>query len=148
MGCQQNRLSSDDRCHILAVQTFYFHLSGGIDKIFIKTDKKVNKLMMKGYERKEHVSKEMRHRAIVWSCPANYYTSLANWLENCWGINVVMDMETMISYIMYDTEDKERSLATYAKLFSAPQCVSIPRAVIKTYLMNFGAFAMNIMPTP
>ena len=94
---------------------FYFHLSGGIDKIFIKTDKKVNKLMMKGYERKEHVSKEMRHRAIVWSCPANYYTSLANWLENCWGINVVMDMETMISYIMYDTEDKERSLATYAK---------------------------------
>lgn len=71
--------------------------------------------MMKGYERKEHVPKEMRHRAIVWSCPANYYTSLANWLENCWGINVVMDMETMISYIMYDTEDKERSLATYAK---------------------------------
>lgn len=57
----------------------------------------------------------MRHRAIVWSCPANYYTSLANWLENCWGVNVVMDMETMISYIMYDTEDKEKSLETYAK---------------------------------
>lgn len=94
---------------------YYFHISGGMNKLYTKTDKKVNKLMLKGYKNKEQVSKVMRHRAIVWSCPANYYTSLANWLENCWGINVVMDMETMISYIMYDTSDKEKALATYAK---------------------------------
>lgn len=94
---------------------FYFHLSGGVSPIFPKTDKKVNKLMLKGYEAHEKCSKEMRHRAIVWSCPANYYTSLANWLENCWGINVVMDMETMISYIRYDTSDKEKALGTFAK---------------------------------
>lgn len=94
---------------------FYFHISGGMDKRFLKIDKKVNKIMMKAYENKVACSKEMRHRAIVWSCPANYYTSLANWLENCWGVNVVMDMETMISYIKYDTEDKEKALATYAK---------------------------------
>lgn len=94
---------------------FYFHLSGGVSPIFPKTDKKVNKLMLKGYEAREKCSKEMRHRAIVWSCPANYYTSLANWLENCWGINVVMDMETMISYIRYDTSDKEKALGTFAK---------------------------------
>ena len=94
---------------------FYFHISGGMDKRFLKIDKKVNRIMLKAYEKKTPCSKEMRHRAIVWSCPANYYTSLANWLENCWGINVVMDMETMISYIKYDTEDKEAALATYAK---------------------------------
>ncbi len=94
---------------------FYFHLSGGVDKLFLKTDKKVNRIMMRGYKKKEPVSKEMRHRAIVWSCPANYYTSLANWLENCWGVNVIMDMETMISYIMYNTEDKDASLASYAQ---------------------------------
>lgn len=94
---------------------YYFHLSGGLDERFLKCDKKVNKIMLKAFEKKEQVSKEMRHRAIVWSCPANYYTSLANWLENCWGVNVVMDMETMISYIMYDTEDKDKSLAVYAK---------------------------------
>jgi len=94
---------------------FYFHISGGMDKRFLKIDKKVNRIMLKAYEKKTPCSKEMRHRAIVWSCPANYYTSLANWLENCWGINVVMDMETMISYIKYDTDDKEAALATYAK---------------------------------
>ena len=94
---------------------FYFHISGGMDKRFLKVDEKVNKLMLKAYENKVPCSKEMRHRAIVWSCPANYYTSLANWLENCWGVNVVMDMETMISYYMYDTEDKEKALSTLAK---------------------------------
>ena len=71
--------------------------------------------MLKAYEKKTPVSKEMRHRAVVWSCPANYYTSFANWLENCWGMNVVMDMETMISYLEIDTEDKEQSLKDLAK---------------------------------
>ena len=93
---------------------YYFNLSGGVDKRFLKVDEKVNKLMMKGYTRKEPVSREMRHRTVVWSCPANYYTSFANWLENCWGMNVVMDMETMISSIKYHTEDKEQILRDVA----------------------------------
>ena len=53
----------------------------------------------------------------MWSCPANYYTNFAAWLENCWGINVVMDMETMISYLMFDTTDKEESLHDLAKTY-------------------------------
>ena len=73
--------------------------------------------MMKAYEKKTPCSKEMRHRAIVWSCPANYYTSLPNWLENCWGINVVMDMETMISYIKFRTDTKEHALQDLAKTY-------------------------------
>lgn len=96
---------------------FYFNLSGGYNEKFLKVDEKVNKIMMKAYENKTPVSKEMRHRAVVWSCPANYYTSFANWLENCWGINVVMDMETMISYLEINTENKEQSLNDLAKTY-------------------------------
>lgn len=96
---------------------YYYHLSGGFDKRFLDVDKKVNKIMMKAYEKKTPCSKEMRHRAIVWSCPANYYTSLSNWLENCWGINVVMDMETMISYIKFRTDTKEHALQDLAKTY-------------------------------
>lgn len=96
---------------------YYFNLSGGVDKRFLKVDKKVNNLMMKAYEKKLPVTKEMRHRAVVWSCPANYYTSFANWLENCWGITVVMDMETMISSIKYNTDDKEQALKDVAKTY-------------------------------
>jgi benzoyl-CoA reductase/2-hydroxyglutaryl-CoA dehydratase subunit BcrC/BadD/HgdB len=96
---------------------YYYHLSGGYDKRFLKVDEKVNKIMLDAYARKDRVSKVMRHRAVVWSCPANYYTSFARWLENCWGINVVMDMETMISYIMFNTEDKEAALGDLAKSY-------------------------------
>ena len=96
---------------------YYFNLSGGSNKDFLKVDKKVNKIMRKAYEKKTPVSKEMRHRAIVWSCPANYYTNFANWLENCWGMNVVMDMETMISYLEISTDDKEQALKDLAKTY-------------------------------
>lgn len=37
---------------------FYFHLSGGFDKRFLKTDKKVNKIMMKAYEKRHLVQKK------------------------------------------------------------------------------------------
>ncbi len=96
---------------------YYYHLSGGYDKRFLNVDKKVNALITKGYKNKEKVSKVMRHRALVWSCPANYYTSLASWLENCWGMNVVMDMETMISYIKFRTDTHEHALEDLAKSY-------------------------------
>jgi len=96
---------------------YYWHLSGGMDQRFLDVDKKVNKIMMKAYEEKHLVSKEPRHRAIVWSCPANYYTSFANWMENCWGINVIMDMETMISYLEFSEDDKEQALKDLAKTY-------------------------------
>ncbi len=112
---------------------FYFNLSGGSNEKFLKVDEKVNKIMLKAYEKKTPVSKEMRHRAVVWSCPANYYTSFANWLENCWGMNVVMDMETMISYLEIDTKDKEQSLRDLAKTYQR----SIMRKHTKGGYKNF-----------
>lgn len=96
---------------------FYFHMSGGYDPRFLKVDKKVNKIMMKAYEAKTPCSKVMRHRAVVWSCPANYYTSFAAWLENCWGINVVMDMETMISYLKFSEDDQEQAYHDLAQTY-------------------------------
>lgn len=114
---------------------YYYHLSGGFDKRFLKVDKKVNKIMEKAYEKKTKASKEMRHRAIVWSCPANYYTSFANWLENCWGINVVMDMETMISYLKFRTDTHEHALEDLAKTYQ--------RATMRTHTKGGYANVLN-----
>lgn len=127
---------------------YYYHLSGGYDKRFLKVDKKVNKIMEKAYAKKTPCSKEMRHRAIVWSCPANYYTSFANWLENCWGINVVMDMETMISYLKFRTDTHEHALEDLAKPINAQRCVRIPRAAMQTFSTNVGELPKNTTSTP
>ncbi len=93
---------------------YSYHLTGGEDKRFIKVDKKVAKLIDKGYARGAKVIKEMRHRALVWSCPANYYTGFAGWAENCWGIYMVMDMETLISNVRYRTDTLEHALEDLA----------------------------------
>lgn len=96
---------------------FFYHLSGGMDKAFLKTDARVNKLMMEGYAKKRPCSREMRHRCVEWSCPANFYPDFSVWAENCWGINVLASMESLISDIIIDTEDHDRALAGLAMTY-------------------------------
>ena len=93
---------------------FYYHLSGGMEKGFVETDKKVNRIMMRAYEKKTKSVKEMRHRCVEWSCPANFYTNFSIWLENCWGITVLTSMETLVSDIIIDTSSKDAALADLA----------------------------------
>ena len=96
---------------------YTFHLCGGIDERFNRTNEKILKIMRRAYADKTPCCREMRHRAIVWSCPANYYTNFATWLQNCWGIVVLMDMETHISTVMFDTSSHEQSLADLAMTY-------------------------------
>ena len=96
---------------------FYYHLSGGLDKGFLKTDLKVNKLMLRAYERKAKCSAEPRHRAIEWSCPANMYPHFSIWGENCWGINLLQSMETLVSTIIISTDDREQAMRDLAKAY-------------------------------
>lgn len=102
----------------LALYRMYlYQVEGGRDERFLDVYKKVMKLMNEGYEKKRPCSKEMRHRAIVWSCPAHYYSNFSSWAENCWGINVLLDMEAMNSVRIFDCEDKEQSLKDLAHLY-------------------------------
>jgi benzoyl-CoA reductase/2-hydroxyglutaryl-CoA dehydratase subunit BcrC/BadD/HgdB len=96
---------------------YYYEIVGGMDKRFTETDEQVNKLMMKAYERKEKVSAEMRHRAVVWSCPSHYYSNFSAWAENCWGINVVIDMESMVSIKIFSEDDKEEAYKDMAHCY-------------------------------
>lgn len=79
---------------------FFYHLSGGMDPRFLDTDRRVNRIMMRGYRQKKPCAPAMRHRCVEWSCPANFYPDFSVWAENCWGINVVASMESLISDII------------------------------------------------
>ena len=96
---------------------YSYHLHGGTDDRFLKADNKVRKLMTRAYEKRQPCALEKRHKALVWSCPANYYTNFANWLEQCWGIVSVMDMETHISQIIIDTSTEQSMLEGIALTF-------------------------------
>ena len=59
----------------------------------------------------------MKYRAIVWSCPAHYYANFSNWLANCWGINILVEMESLNYTKHLETEDKEEALRDLARLY-------------------------------
>ena len=95
-----------------------YEMDGGIDPRIMKTFKKVNKIMLKAYERKEEAwPGKMKYRAIVWSCPAHYYANFSNWLANCWGVNVLVEMESLNFTKPLETEDKEEALRDLGRLY-------------------------------
>ncbi len=95
-----------------------YEMDGGADPRVIKTFEKVNKLMMKAYENKEEPwPGKMKYRAIVWSCPAHYYANFSNWLANCWGVNVLVEMESLNFTKHLETEDKEEAMRDLARLY-------------------------------
>lgn len=96
---------------------YYFQAAAGMDERFLKVDRKVNKIITKAYKNKEKNTKDLRYRAVIWSCPANFYTDFPLWLENCWGISGLMDMETATSTVLIDTSSQRSMLAGLAKTY-------------------------------
>jgi hypothetical protein len=95
-----------------------YEMDGGADPRVLPTCEKVNKILMKAYENKEEpYPGKMKYRAIVWSCPAHYYANLSNWAANCWGINVLVEMESLNFTKHLETEDKEEALRDLARLY-------------------------------
>ena len=95
-----------------------YEMDGGADPRTIKTFEKVSKILMKAYENKEEPwPGKMKYRALVWSCPAHYYANFSNWAANCWGINVLVEMESLNFTKPLETEDKEEAMRDLARLY-------------------------------
>ena len=95
-----------------------YEMDGGIDPRVIGTCEKVNKILLEAYEKREEPwPGKMKYRAIVWSCPAHYYANFSNWAANCWGINVLVEMQSLNFTKPLETEDKEEALRDLARLY-------------------------------
>ncbi len=83
----------------------------GQDPYFNKVDRKVIKLMRRAYAQKyQPFGGTTRHRAFLWGPSAVYYTDFPTWTQNCWGINIVLNMDSTMGFNMIDTEDPEKAL--------------------------------------
>ncbi len=90
----------------------------GQDPYFNKVDRKVIKIMRKAYEEKyEPFAGKTRHRAFLWGPSAVYYTDFPTWTQNCWGINIVLNMDSTMGHNMISTTDPEQAIKDLA-LFS------------------------------
>ncbi len=69
--------------------------------------KKLQKLWRKAYYFKEPGVKNMKYRVVLWNPPSFGYAHMWNWLERCWGIGIINDMETFSQMTMIDTSSRE-----------------------------------------
>ena len=90
----------------------------GQEDYFTETDRKVIKIMRKAYEEKyQPFGGKTRHRAFLWGPSAVYYTDFPTWVQNCWGINIVLNMDSTMGHNMISTDDPEQAIKDLA-LFS------------------------------
>ena len=84
--------------------------------IWHETDKKVRKIMEKCVEQRINNFPLTRHRVIAWSCAPLYYSNGCTWAYNCWGLNTIMNMDSLMFDMTLRTDGYEHTLedmATY-----------------------------------
>lgn len=59
-------------------------------------DKKIDKLVKRGYKNKTMMASEYRHRCIVWGVQPQYVIDMLYWMVNCWGVIPLTDMLSMV----------------------------------------------------
>ena len=111
----QNKLQRDEHEKWeVAGNTDYYPINGVAQALFrifstqygIQGDfwdeasEKVKKIMYKCVEKKINPFPQTRHRVIAWSCAPLYYSNWCTWAYNCWGLNVIINMDSL----MFDME--------------------------------------------
>ncbi len=100
----------------LYTETVYMAIGGKVPA-FLEADKKITRLAMDSYNKKEMIVPQYRHRAIIWGVQAQYYTDFLPWLQNCWGILPLVDMLSLVSTKMISEDDPEQAIYDMAHLY-------------------------------
>ena len=79
-------------------------------EIWHVTDKKVRKILEKCVSKKINSFPQTRHRVIAWSCAPLYYSNWCTWAYNCWGLNVIINMDSLMFDMTIRTDSYEHTL--------------------------------------
>ena len=82
-----------------------YYSQAGDRPIWHEIDDRVRRIMNKTVGNKIETFPKTRHRAIAWSCAPLYYSHWCTWAYNCWGINCVINMDSLMfdQYLRTDT---------------------------------------------
>ncbi|MBE5824581.1 MAG: 2-hydroxyacyl-CoA dehydratase [Butyrivibrio sp.] len=82
-----------------------YYSQDGDRPIWHEIDAHVKAIMDNTLKNKINCFPKTRHRAIAWSCAPLYYSHWCTWAYNCWGINTVINMDSLMfdQYLRTDT---------------------------------------------
>lgn len=87
----------------------------GDNYMWHQTDKKVRKIMEKCVEQKINNFPLTRHRVIAWSCAPLYFSNWCTWAYNCWGLNTVINMDSLMFNMTIRTDNEDDMLLDMAR---------------------------------
>lgn len=85
-------------------------LDCGVGAPIPRAVERARRIMNAGYEKRRPCSRALRRRALICSCPGDY-PDFPNWLEQCWGIVCLADMDAHLSSLPVDTATAHSALA-------------------------------------
>ncbi len=86
----------------------------GNREIWHETDARVKKILEKCVEEKINSFPLTRHRVIAWSCAPLYYSHWCTWAYNCWGLNCIINMDSLMFDMTIRTDSYENTLKDMA----------------------------------
>ena len=127
----QNKLQRDEwEKWEIAGKTDYYPVNGVAQALFrifstqygiqgdfwLDASEKVKKIMYKCVEKKINPFPKTRHRVIAWSCAPLYFSNWCTWAYNCWGLNTIINMDSLMFDMEIRTDSYDNMLedmATY-----------------------------------
>ena len=83
--------------------------------IWHEVDGHVRKILNKCVRKKINSFPETRHRVLAWSCAPLYYSNWCTWAYNCWGLNAVMNMDSLMFNMTIRTDSYDHCLDDMAQ---------------------------------
>ena len=83
--------------------------------IWHEVDGKVRPIMEKCVRNKINTFPNTRHRVIAWSCAPLYYSNWCTWAYNTWGLNVIINMDSLMFDMTIRTDSYENMLEDVAQ---------------------------------
>lgn len=113
-----------------------FNMDSGSESA-VKLYKKSMKIIYKALERNEAPISDMRYRAVLWNPPTFAYSHFWNWLERCWGVGIVMDLETFGYTEPIDLSSDDAMLKTLGKSWMCQTMSRQMRGKAENYTDDF-----------
>lgn len=102
----------DDALWLAHMQAF--HLDASTKEDVALFEKLIN-ISRRAYEKKQPSAPNIRYKTVFWCTPSFCYPYIWSWLENCWGVTALNDMETFGDFEPIDTSTPDTMLAGLAK---------------------------------
>ena len=83
--------------------------------IWHEVDGHVRKIMERAVRNKTNTFPNTRHRVIAWSCAPLYYSNWCTWAYNTWGLNVIINMDSLMFDMTIRTDSYENMLEDIAQ---------------------------------